>query len=91
MVRAVAAVMVGGALVAAGMMPDGFASSFSSSSSSFAASEDERGVELLARARDAATDFDFAGEVVVEWRDDEGRLQRERVPVRETDGVLRVG
>ncbi len=80
-----AAAVVGGVLVASGMLPDGFASS------SFAASEDESGVELLARARDAAANFDFTGEVVVEWRDDDGRLHRERVPVREADGVLRVG
>ena len=88
-----AAAVVGGVLVASGMLPGGFAASFSwasFSSASFAASEDENGVELLARARDAATNFDFTGEVVVEWRDD-GRLHRERVPVREADGVLRVG
>lgn len=89
-----AAAVVGGVLVASGMFPDGFASSFSWSSfaaSAFAASEDEGGVELLTRARDVAMNFDFTGEVVVEWRDDDGRLHRERVPVREADGVLRVG
>jgi hypothetical protein len=73
-----------GGPVSGRLVPGGFGAS------SFAASEAESGVELLARAREASTSYDFSGEVVVEWRAD-GRLQRERVPVRETDGVLRVG
>ncbi len=89
-----AAVAVGG-VVAAGVAAAGLAVGGlvpgGSATSSFAASADASGVELLARARAAATTFDFNGEVVVEWRDGNGRLQRERVPVRETDGVLRVG
>lgn len=73
-----------GGVLAGGLFPGGFAAT------SFAASEDDSGVELLARAREAATSYDFTGEVMVEWRDD-GRVQRERVPVRERRGVLRVG
>jgi hypothetical protein len=85
--RPLAVVIVGfifGGVLAGGLFPGGFAAT------SFAASEDDSGIELLARAREAATSYDFTGEVMVEWHDD-GRVQRERVPVRETRGVLRVG
>ena len=59
-------------------------------SSAFATSSTDSGAELLDRARDAATRFDFTGEVVVSWRAD-GRVRQVQVPVREADGVLRVG
>jgi hypothetical protein len=59
-------------------------------SSSFAAADDNSGAELLARAREAATRYDFSGEVVVAWHAD-GHLRHATVPVREAGGVLSLG
>ena len=83
-----AVVVVGGLLCT--WMLAGWALSGGFVTRSFAASGDDRGAALLARARDASTRYDFTGEVVVSWRAD-GRMHRERVPVHEEKGVLRVG
>jgi hypothetical protein len=78
-----------GALICGWMIVGGFRSG-GLVTTSRAGAANEPAIDTLARARDAATGYDFTGEVVVTWRAD-GRIQRERVPVREVHGVLRVG
>ena len=57
---------------------------------SAAPSDQERAVELLDRAREAAQTQSFEGVVAVEWRDGQQR-HTEQVPVRSAGGVLRFG